>query len=47
LVQANGEKELMPFVILQREDLLKEKLCSGISFECIEKGWMTGEVTVK
>jgi hypothetical protein len=35
-VLADGKK-LIPFVILERKDLTKEKLLTGIIFKCNEK----------
>jgi hypothetical protein len=45
-VPADGRK-LTPFVILERKNLPKEKLPTGITFKCSENGWMMEELMVK
>jgi DDE superfamily endonuclease. len=37
-------KKLTPFVILNRKNLLKERIFSGIIFKHNGKGWMTQEL---
>ena len=40
-------REPTVFVVLNRKNLLKEKLPRGITFKCNEKGWMTEEPMIK
>jgi hypothetical protein len=42
-VLADGRK-LLPYVILRRKTMPKEKLPAGLVFRCHEKGWMTNEL---
>jgi hypothetical protein len=46
LFLADGRK-LTPFVILRRKNLPKEKLPTGVTFKCNEKGWMMEELVVE
>jgi hypothetical protein len=39
-------RNLTPFVILKKHNILKDKLHGGIVCKCHEKGWMT-EIMVK
>jgi hypothetical protein len=45
-VMANGKK-LTPFVILNRKNLLKERIPSGIIFKHNGKGWLTEELILE
>jgi len=45
-VMADGKK-LTPFVILNRKNLLKERIPSGIIFKPNGKGWMTEELILE
>lgn len=45
-VMADGKK-LTPFVILNRKNLLKERILSGIIFKHNGKGWMTEELILE
>ena len=37
----------MQLVILNRNNLPKEALCGGLTFQCYEKGWVIQEIMVK
>ena len=42
-----GGKKLTPFVILNRKNLVKERILSGIIFKHTGKGLMTEELTLQ
>jgi hypothetical protein len=39
-----NERKLLPYVILRRKTMPKEKLPADLVFWCQEKGWMTNEL---